>query len=91
MRLNHFQVVRYAVCVSILRLHQGSIRQRLVSLRDLHARIGRGQIQTRDANVIRDALVTHAMLQNNWPIVEIRSTALAAAEVSEVSTIATAG
>ena len=43
------------------------------------------------ANVIRDALVTHAIPQNSWPIVEIRSTALAAAEVSAVSMIATAG
>ena len=44
-----------------------------------------------NANVIREALVTHAMPQNSWPIVEIRSTALAAAELSAVSMIATAG
>src|SRR5438309_11847105 len=43
------------------------------------------------ANVMREALVTHAITQNSWPIVEIRSTALAAAEVSAVSMIVTAG
>ena len=43
------------------------------------------------ANVIREALVTQAIPQNSWPIVEIRSTAFAAAEVSAVSMIATAG
>src|ERR1700690_1421130 len=42
------------------------------------------------ANVIREALVTHAIPQSSWPIVEIRSTALAAADVSAVSMIATA-
>ena len=44
-----------------------------------------------NANVIREALVTQAMPQKSWPIVEIRSTALAAAELSAVSRIATAG
>src|ERR1700760_2873518 len=37
------------------------------------------------ANVIREALVTHAIPQNSWPTVEITSTAFAAAELSEVS------
>src|SRR3984957_4142350 len=44
-----------------------------------------------NANVIRDALVTHAIPQNSCPIVEISSTPLAAALVSAVSRIATAG
>src|ERR1700735_5285988 len=44
-----------------------------------------------NANVIRDALVTHAIPQNSWPIVEINSTPLAAALLSAVSRIATAG
>src|SRR5579884_3502267 len=41
------------------------------------------------ANVIREALVTHAIPQKSCPIVEISSTAFAAAEVSAVSMIAT--
>src|ERR1700752_3963268 len=40
-----------------------------------------------NANVIREALVTHAMPQNNCPIVEMMSTALAAADESAVSMI----
>src|ERR1700752_727548 len=44
-----------------------------------------------NANVMRDALVTQAIPQNSWPIVEISSTALAAAEVSADSMIVTAG
>src|ERR1700730_98840 len=36
------------------------------------------------ANVIREALVTHAMPQNSWPAVDIRITALAAAELRAV-------
>ena len=44
-----------------------------------------------NANVIREALVTHAIPQNSWPTVEIRITALAAAELSAVSKIASAG
>ena len=43
------------------------------------------------ANVIRDALVTHAMPQNSCPTVEIRMTALAAAELSADAKIASAG
>src|ERR1700684_1732434 len=43
------------------------------------------------ANVIRLALVTQAMPQNSWPIVEISSTPLAAAELNAVSRIDTAG
>src|ERR1700740_3553779 len=35
-----------------------------------------------NANVIREALVTHAMPQNSCPIVEIKTTALAAAVLS---------
>src|ERR1700745_651318 len=44
-----------------------------------------------NANVIRDALVTHAMPQNNWPIVEINTTALAADVLSADEMIANAG
>src|ERR1700753_385168 len=44
-----------------------------------------------NANVIRDALVTHAIPQNSWPTTEIRITALAAAELSDVVKIAIAG
>ncbi len=44
-----------------------------------------------NANVIREALVTHAIPQNSWPTVEIRSTALAAAELSAVVKIAIDG
>src|ERR1700727_2218605 len=44
-----------------------------------------------NANVIREALVTQAMPQNSCPIVEIRITAFAAAELSAVSKIASAG
>src|SRR5580704_12613023 len=40
-----------------------------------------------NANVIREALVTHAIPQNSWPTVEITSTALAAAELSALSMI----
>src|ERR1700733_1853158 len=40
-----------------------------------------------NANVIRDELVTQAMPQKSWPIVEITRTALAAAELSAVSMI----
>src|SRR5450755_3627089 len=43
------------------------------------------------ANVIREALVTHAMPQNSWPMVEMRITPLAAAELSAVERIARAG
>src|ERR1700719_2167637 len=44
-----------------------------------------------NANVMREALVTQAIPQNSCPIVEISSTAFAAADVSAVSMIATAG
>ena len=44
-----------------------------------------------NANVIREALVTHAMPQNSWPMVEIRITALAAAELRAVLKIVRAG
>ncbi len=44
-----------------------------------------------NAKVIRDALVTQAMPQNNCPIVEIRMTALAPAEPSAVVKIEIAG
>src|SRR5580698_316268 len=44
-----------------------------------------------NANVIRDALVTHAMPQNSCPTVEIRITALAAELVSALSMIPSAG
>ena len=40
-----------------------------------------------NAKVIRDALVTQAMPQNNWPMVEITSTALAAEDVRADSMI----
>src|ERR1039458_4082267 len=43
------------------------------------------------ANVIREALVTHAIPQNSWPTVEIRITAFAADVVSAVSKIVSAG
>ena len=44
-----------------------------------------------NANVIREALVDAAMPQNSCPTVEIRSTAFAAAELSAVVKIASAG
>src|ERR1035441_3439169 len=44
-----------------------------------------------NAKVIRDALVTHAIPQNSWPIVEISRTALAAAVLRAASKIAIAG
>ncbi len=44
-----------------------------------------------NANVMREALVTHAMPQNSWPTVEIRITALAPAEVSAELKIVSAG
>jgi hypothetical protein len=44
-----------------------------------------------NANVMREALVTHAMPQKICPIVEIRITALAPAVLSAVSKIASAG
>ncbi len=44
-----------------------------------------------NANVIREALVTQAMPQNSCPTVEIRITALAAAELSAVVMIASDG
>jgi hypothetical protein len=44
-----------------------------------------------NAKVIRLALVTHAIPQNSWPMVEIRITALAAAEPSAVVMIVRAG
>src|ERR1700758_3296355 len=37
-----------------------------------------------NANVIREALVMHAMPQNSWPTVEISTTALSAALLSAV-------
>src|SRR5664279_1194488 len=43
------------------------------------------------ANVIREALVTHAMPQNSCPIVEISSTALAAAVLRAASSTPIAG
>src|ERR1035438_5058368 len=44
-----------------------------------------------NANVIREALVTHAMPQNSCPIVEINRTAFAPAVLSAASRIAIAG
>src|SRR5438309_6472927 len=44
-----------------------------------------------NANVIRDALVMQAIPQNSWPIVEIRTTAFAAEELSAVVKIVSAG
>src|ERR1700684_2184037 len=44
-----------------------------------------------NANVIREALVTHAIPQKIWPIVEIRITALAAAVLSALVKIVNAG
>src|SRR6202161_4737414 len=44
-----------------------------------------------NANVMRDALVTHAIPQNSWPTVEIRITALAAALLKALSIIPSAG
>src|SRR5450755_2426943 len=44
-----------------------------------------------NANVMRDALVTHAIPQNSWPTVEIRITALAAALLRALSIIPSAG
>src|ERR1700683_5434643 len=35
-----------------------------------------------NANVMREALVTHAIPQNSWPTVEISTTALSPAELS---------
>src|ERR1700739_4695282 len=44
-----------------------------------------------NANVMRDALVTQAIPQNSWPIVEIRITAFAALEDSAVVRSVSAG
>ena len=38
-----------------------------------------------NANVMREALVTHATPQNSWPTVEISTTALSPAELSAVA------
>ena len=44
-----------------------------------------------NANVIREALVTQAIPQNSWPMVETRMTALAAHVFRAVSTTAITG
>src|SRR5271166_5616325 len=44
-----------------------------------------------NANVMREALVMHAIPQNSWPTVEISTTALSAAELSAEVNIASAG
>src|ERR1035438_5185383 len=61
-------------------------------LPSLRHRLCPGTAPSREnANVIREALVTHAIPQNSWPIVEIRITAFAADELSAVVKIVSAG